>query len=287
MKNGYIKIHRTLLEWEWFDSAEMVKVFIYLLLSANFEDRKWQGTVIRRGQLLTTRETLANAVGLSVQKLRTCIAKLEQTGEITRKSTKRFSIITISNYDRYQAVEGTSPTNNQPTDNPQSTHPEETSHVRATTIDGSVIYNNINNNNPYSKFFSQPEEKEKEKEREAYKREKVPAKIGGWRFISSMLRTALGNDPEAIAEYKKECIRLELEAVASDTPMTPESKEAFLNKWCEHTPGSEKIRAEFEPTFNVAERAKQFMAWWVRNRSGMATAEEKRMERLNVNDKWK
>ena len=287
MKNGYIKIHRTLLEWEWFDSAEMVKVFLYLLLSANFEDRKWQGTVIRRGQLVTTREALANAVGLSVQKLRTCIAKLEQTGEITRKSTKRFSVITISNYDRYQVVEDTSPTNNQPTDNPQSTHPEETSHVRATTIEGSIIYNNINNKSPYSRLFPQLEEQEKEKERETYKREKVPAKIGGWRFISSMLRAALGNDPEAIAEYKKECIRLELEAVASDTPMTPESKEAFLNKWCEHTPGSEKIRAEFEPTFNVAERAKQFMAWWARNRSGMATAEDKRKERLNVNDKWK
>ena len=287
MKNGYIKIHRTLLEWEWFDSAEMVKVFLYLLLSANYEERNWRGMTIKRGQLVTSWESLSRATRLSVRTLRTCIGRLENDKAIIRKTTSQFSIITICNYDRYQSSDLSERQASDKQNDKQTTNGEETSHVRATSIEGSIIYNNINNKSPYSRLFPQLEEQEKEKEREAYKREKVPAKIGGWRFISSMLRAALGNDPEAIAEYKKECIRLELEAVASDTPMTPESKEAFLNKWCEHTPGSEKIRAEFEPTFNVAERAKQFMAWWARNRSGMATAEDKRKERLNVNDKWK
>ena len=282
MNKGYIKIPLNLLDQGWKDRETLF--FLHLLLKARREDGEWRGQRIPKGSFVTTLPELSESTGLPVITVRRYLQKLVMSRQVSRQVSSQHSIITICNYASYNGYEQVS---EQSTEQASEQIGASPSHVRATTIEGSIIYNNINNKSPYSRLFPQLEEQEKEKEREAYKREKVPAKIGGWRFISSMLRAALGNDPEAIAEYKKECIRLELESVASDTPMTPESKEAFLNKWCEHTPGSEKIRAEFEPTFNVAERAKQFMAWWARNRSGMATAEDKRKERLNVNDKWK
>ena len=37
--NGWIKIHRKLLEWEWADDPNMVALWIHLLLNANLTDK--------------------------------------------------------------------------------------------------------------------------------------------------------------------------------------------------------------------------------------------------------
>ena len=102
MPDGWVKIHRKFQEWEWYDKSEMVHLFLHLLLSANVSDRKWHGMEIRRGQLVTSYESLRERTGLSVRTLRTCLEKLEQTGEIVRKATNKFSIITVCNYESYQ-----------------------------------------------------------------------------------------------------------------------------------------------------------------------------------------
>ena len=115
--NGWIKIHRSILKWEWYQDSKMVHLFIHLLFEANFDDRKWRGMEIKRGQLVTGRKALSAATGISQQSIRTCLARLEHTGEITRKSTNKYSIITINNYNKYQIKENPS----QPTINQQST----------------------------------------------------------------------------------------------------------------------------------------------------------------------
>lgn len=102
MPDGWVKIHRKFQEWEWYDKSEMVHLFLHLLLSANVSDRQWHGMVIKRGQLVTSYESLRERTGLSVRTLRTCLERLEQTGEITRKATNKFSLLTICNYESYQ-----------------------------------------------------------------------------------------------------------------------------------------------------------------------------------------
>lgn len=99
---GWITLHRKFLSWEWFDKPEMVQLFIWLLLNANYADKKWQGQVIKRGQILTTTPKIMEALRLTEQQTRTCIGRLKSTGEITCKSTNKYTIITICNYDRYQ-----------------------------------------------------------------------------------------------------------------------------------------------------------------------------------------
>lgn len=101
---GWIKLHRAFLSWEWFDSAEMIKLFIYLLLMANHDDKKWRGVTIKRGQLATGLYSLSEATNLSVRKIRTCLARLQETGEIDKQSNNQYSIITICNYETYQEV---------------------------------------------------------------------------------------------------------------------------------------------------------------------------------------
>ena len=102
MERGWIKLHYQFQKWEWYGCAEMVALFIHLLVDANYEDRKWMGRTIYRGQLVTSISKLSKSVGLSVKQTRTCIERLQQTGEIVKVSTNKWTIITICNYDKYQ-----------------------------------------------------------------------------------------------------------------------------------------------------------------------------------------
>lgn len=124
MEAGWIKIHHKFLDWEWYQESGMVSLFINLLLRANYQPRRWRGMVIERGQLVTGRKQLSIETGLSEQTIRTCLQRLEQTGEIKRQPTNKYSIITICNYESYQCEENKTNqqvTNNQPTSNQQVT----------------------------------------------------------------------------------------------------------------------------------------------------------------------
>lgn len=102
---GFVKIHRKLQEWEWYDNSNMVHLFLHLLLSANHDDKYWRGIPVKRGQLITGLYSLSKNTGISIQTLRTCLERLKSTGEITNKSTNRFRIITIIKWEQYQIRE--------------------------------------------------------------------------------------------------------------------------------------------------------------------------------------
>ena len=102
MMDGWIKLHRKILDWEWFDDDKTFKTFIYLLLRANHTDKKWKGMTIRRGQIVVSLESLSRDLGYSVQTLRTILKRLKSTGELTSKSTNKFTILTLENYKFYQ-----------------------------------------------------------------------------------------------------------------------------------------------------------------------------------------
>lgn len=98
---GFIKLHRKLQQWEWYNKSEMVHLFIHLLINANSEDGEWQKQPIKRGQLITGLHSLSEKTGISIRTIRTCLDRLKSTSELTIKSTNKFSIITICKYDDY------------------------------------------------------------------------------------------------------------------------------------------------------------------------------------------
>ena len=122
MEEGWIKLHRQFLDWEWHDSPETVALFVHLLIMANHEGKKWRGRDIARGQVLTSRDRLSHLTGLSVQQVRTCLGRLQETGEINQQSTNKYSVITILNYDKYQVREEANQPAAQQTINQQSTN---------------------------------------------------------------------------------------------------------------------------------------------------------------------
>jgi len=99
---GWISLHRKFLDWEWYDDANVMRLFIHLLLTANHKDKKWRGTLIRRGELITSQPKLAHSLKLSIMQIRNSLTKLKTTGEITVLTTAEYSIISIKNYEFYQ-----------------------------------------------------------------------------------------------------------------------------------------------------------------------------------------
>ena len=102
---GWVKIHRKLLEWEHYRNGNVVRLFLHLLMTANIEDKEWNGMTIKRGQVVTSIAKLANELGLTPMQVRTSKITLKLTGEITIKTTSRFSVITICKFDDYQVCE--------------------------------------------------------------------------------------------------------------------------------------------------------------------------------------
>jgi len=138
--DGWIKAHRSLLDWEWHTDPNMVSLWMHLLVLANFEDKRWKGMVIKRGQLVTSISRLSETTGISQQSLRTCLAKLEQTQEINKQTTNKFTIITILKYDSYQQCD----CSENITTNKQLTNNQQTTNKQLTTT--KERKNNINNN---------------------------------------------------------------------------------------------------------------------------------------------
>lgn len=76
---GFINLHRKILDWEWYDDNNVKIVFIHLLLTTNWTKAKWHGIEILPGQRITSREILATETGLSVRQVRTALEKLKKT----------------------------------------------------------------------------------------------------------------------------------------------------------------------------------------------------------------
>ncbi len=112
---GWVKLHRKIQSWEWYSDGNTFRLFIHLLLCANHKSKKWRGVLVGRGQLVTGRQSLSARLNLSERAIRTAFSHLRATGEIAVKTTNKYSIVTILNFDTYQTPE--METDQQPTIN--------------------------------------------------------------------------------------------------------------------------------------------------------------------------
>ena len=119
-QQGWIKLHRQILEWEWYSDNNCFRLFLHLLLKANHKEKRFKGIELKVGSIVTSRDLLARETGLSSQQIRTALTKLISTNEITSKTSSQGTIIQIVSYEKYQ-VPTNEITNEQPTSNQQST----------------------------------------------------------------------------------------------------------------------------------------------------------------------
>lgn len=101
---GWISLYKKFVNWEWYQDTNVKSVFIHLLLLASYEDKKWQGRVVKRGQVIISSGNLASDLKLTRQQVRTALKKLQSTDEISVESTNKYLVITIEKYSVYQSA---------------------------------------------------------------------------------------------------------------------------------------------------------------------------------------
>lgn len=110
IEGGYIKLYRKMTKWQWYSDEVMFRVFMHLLLTANYEPAYWRDVKIERGQTVVSLAKLGATLNYSKDTVLKALKRLESSGEITRRPTARYTIVTISNYNEYQDK----PTDNRP-----------------------------------------------------------------------------------------------------------------------------------------------------------------------------
>ena len=189
----FIKLYRKIMEWEWYTDVNTKSVFIHCLLRANWKDTKWRGINIKRGQFITSNQSLAREVGLTVQNVRTAIKRLLLTRELTRSATAKYTVLTVVNYNSYHPANKVA--------NKQLTSNQQTTNKQLTTDKNN---NNNKNNKNISKDITKVDPKNKAIQSRnieliEYFKEKLGTDLdgtGNWRYCTHLYNKLKRNYPD-------------------------------------------------------------------------------------------
>lgn len=130
---GWLKFHRKLADHWCASDPNFFAVWFRLLAEANYEDKisLINGSTInvKRGHLIYGREAFSKRSGVSVSKLRRIMKVLAKEHMIDQQITNKYSIVSITNYDKYQSLDQPK-TSKRPTNDQQTTTPKELKEVK-------------------------------------------------------------------------------------------------------------------------------------------------------------
>jgi len=99
---GYIKLHRKILDNGVFADAELLKVFVWCILKANTTPNVVYGRKVDVGEFITGRITASEELHLKPSTIYKRLQRLKSQGYIDISSTTKNSLITVVNYKSYQ-----------------------------------------------------------------------------------------------------------------------------------------------------------------------------------------
>ena len=164
--SGWIKLHRNILQWEWWDDKNTRDLFLVALLLANHKEKKFpfdnEIITIERGQYLTSMRKLSERWKWHRNTVKGFLQLLEKDQMIKLKVATSYTLITIINYDVYQYNESDSVPPTVPPIVPEDIPPTvpEGSQKLAQTIND---INDINENNIIPPYIPPEGEKKKPK----------------------------------------------------------------------------------------------------------------------------
>lgn len=171
-RQGFISVHRSILDWEWYDDINTYRVFLHLLLTVNFEDKQWRGMTVYRGERIFSFAMIAQELAQSFQQVRTAVAHLESTGEVTRRKTPQGTVITVNNFDLYQTPTTHQQANQQPANKPGNNPPTKRQQYTSNKENKEDIYAH------FERFWdAYPKKRSKKKAQEIFARLKPNEKL--------------------------------------------------------------------------------------------------------------
>jgi hypothetical protein len=109
MNRGYVKLWRKSMDSGWIKNHKLWAFWTYCLLKASYKEFDavigLQVVHLLPGQFLFGRKKASEETGLTEREIRTILEFLRKAGNLTIKTTNKFSIITIVNWHIYQGGE--------------------------------------------------------------------------------------------------------------------------------------------------------------------------------------
>ena len=106
---GWIKMHRCIINSSFYKNADMMRVWIHLLIIANHKDTetfvKCKKIKVKAGSTIATRATISSQLGISESKIQRILKVLEEEGNIEQQTNSKFRVISITNWEKYQTDE--------------------------------------------------------------------------------------------------------------------------------------------------------------------------------------
>lgn len=99
---GFIKLHRRILDWEWYKDSNTKNIFIHILLNACYDNCRFMGQTVNRGEYITSLSRLSSDLKIPIRQVRTSLKRLKKTGEIDMQTTNKYSKIIVCEYESYQ-----------------------------------------------------------------------------------------------------------------------------------------------------------------------------------------
>lgn len=142
---GWFKVYRQIEDWEWYKSPNTRHLFEHLIGRANVEPKRFKGTLLHRGELITSVGHLSDQTGLSMNQVRLALRNLESTGEIICQRTNRWTKVKVTNFNKYQNVKCDSSNDFNRAKNIQNTNTSQTDDSQSTLNKEDKEVKNIKN----------------------------------------------------------------------------------------------------------------------------------------------
>ena len=142
MGNGFIKLHRKIIESSVWEKPDILKVWLWCLIKATHTNQEFpfngKDIKLTKGEFITGREKACKELKISPQTYRTAITYLKSTSRITTKSTNQFTLISILKWNDYQE-KSTSKTTNELTNQQPATNQPLTTYKKVKNDKNDII----------------------------------------------------------------------------------------------------------------------------------------------------
>lgn len=105
----FIQLDRNILRWRWYQDANTFRVFIHLLLKAQYADEMYKDIKICRGDVVTSYNSIAESLGITYDQARNSMNHLRKTKEVTITRHSNFIVVSIVRYNDYQGRHQSNP----------------------------------------------------------------------------------------------------------------------------------------------------------------------------------
>jgi len=106
MNRGYVKLWRKSLDAGWLSNQKLWSLWCWCLMKATYKEYDQivgcQSVHLMPGDFVFGLKSASKELKLSIQSIRTLLDFLKTSGNLTVKSTNKFSIISIVNWETYQ-----------------------------------------------------------------------------------------------------------------------------------------------------------------------------------------